>query len=67
MKAKAETVSVLRFDRKILPGHLPPSLILYALDVGHLVMALEPVREYESKALSKDTARVAVKNGQCLV
>ncbi len=67
LKARTEAVSVVRFDRRILSAQPPSSLILYALDVSHLVMALEPVPEYERRALFKDKARVAVKNGQCLV
>ncbi len=38
---------MIRVDRKIWTGPALPKLIVYALDVGHLVLAAEPVGEYE--------------------
>ncbi len=42
-------------------------LIVYALDVSHLVLAVEPVGEYEQAALFKKKARVSVEDGDYLV
>ncbi len=42
-------------------------LIVYALDVTHLVLAVEPVGEYERTALFKEKARVSVEDGEYLV
>lgn len=47
----------------------PPlsGLIVYAVDVAHLVLAAEPVGEYEQTALFKEKARVSMDDGQYLV
>ncbi len=42
-------------------------LIVYAVDVTHLVLAVEPVGEYEQAALFKEKAWVSVNNGEYLV
>ncbi len=39
-------------------------LIVYALDISHLVLAVEPVGEYERTALFKENARVSVEDGE---
>lgn len=67
MKAKTETTSMIRVDRKIWTGPALSRLIVYALDVGHLVLAAEPVGEYERMALYKEKARVTTDDGQYLV
>ena len=66
-KAKAETVRTLRFDRKVWTGPRFSSLIVYALDTGHLALAPEPVPEYEKKALFREKAPATVKNGEYLI
>ena len=67
MKAKTETVSTVRVDKKIWTGPALSRLIVYALDVTHLVLAVEPVGEYERTALFKEKARVSVEDGEYLV
>ena len=67
MKAKTETVSTVRVDKRIWTGPALSRLIVYALDVGHLVLAPRPVEEYERVALFKERARASVTNGQCVV
>ena len=63
LKAKTETVTALRFDRRLWNGPKPSSFIVYALDVGHLALAPEPVPEYEKTALFKEKAKVNAQNG----
>lgn len=67
MKAKTETVSTARVDKKIWTGPALFKLIVYALDVTHLVLAVEPVGEYERTALFKEKARVSAEDGEYLV
>jgi len=57
---------MIRVDRKIWTGPALPKLIVYALDVGHLVSG-EPVGEYERMAPFKEKARVTTDDGQYLV
>ncbi len=61
------TVSTVRVDRRIWTGPAVSRLIVYALDVTHLVLAVEPVGEYEQAALFKKKARVSVEDGDYLV
>ena len=67
MKAKAETTSMIRVDRRLWTGPALSRLIVYALDVAHLVLAPEPVLDYERTALFKEKARVSLDDGQYLV
>ncbi len=67
LKAKTETVTALRFDRRIWTGSRPSSFIVYALDVGHLALAPERVPEYEKIALFKERARAILQNGNFAV
>ncbi len=67
LKAKTETVSMIRVDKKIWTGPALSRLIVYAVDVAHLVLAAEPVGEYERTALFKEKARVSMDDGQYLV
>ncbi len=67
MKTRTETVSMIRVDRKIWTGPVLSRLIVYAVDVAHLVLAVEPVLEYERTALFKEKARVSMDDGQYLV
>jgi len=67
LKAKTETVTSLRFDRRIWTGSRPSSFIVYALDVGHLALAPERVPEYEKIALFKERARAILQNGNFAV
>ena len=67
MKAKTETVSTVRVDKRIWTGPALSRLIVYALDVGHLVLAPRPVEEYERVALFKERARASVTKGQYFV
>ncbi len=64
---KTETVRTLRFDRKVWTGPRFSRLIVYALDIGHLALAPEPVPEYEKTALFREKAMASVKNGEYLV
>jgi len=57
----------LRFDRRIWTGPALSRLMVYALDVTHLVLAVEPVGEYEETALFKEKARVSLEDGEYLV
>lgn len=57
----------VRFDKAVWTGPAPSSFIVYALDVGHLVLAPRPVEEYERVALFKERARASVTNGQYFV
>src|SRR5713226_7944022 len=63
LKAKTETVTELRFDRRLWKGPKPSSFIVYALDVGNLALAPEPIPEYEKTALFKEKAKASVENG----
>jgi len=67
LKVKTETVSAVRVDKKIWTGPALSRLIVYALDVTHLVLAVEPVGEYEQTALFKEKARVSAEDGEYLV
>jgi hypothetical protein len=67
LKAKTESVTELRFDRRLWSGPKPSSFIVYALDVGHLALAPEPVPEYEKTALFKEKARASIENGRFAV
>jgi hypothetical protein len=67
LKAKTEPVTELRFDRRLWSGPKPSSFIVYALDVGHLALAPEPVPEYEKTALFKEKARASIENGHFAV
>jgi hypothetical protein len=67
LKARAETVTALRFDRRLWTGSKPSSFIVYALDVGHLALAPERVPEYEKIALFKERAKVTLQNGNFAV
>ncbi len=67
MKAKTETTSMIRVDRRLWTGPALSRLIVYALDVAHLVLAPEPVVDYERTALFKEKARVSLDDGQYLV
>lgn len=63
MKAKTETVTSFRLDRKLWSGNKPSSFIVYALDVGHLALAPEPIPEYEKSALFREKAKATTQNG----
>jgi hypothetical protein len=56
-------VVMLRFDRRLWTGPKPSSFIVYALDIGHLALAPNPVPEYEKTALFKEKAKANVQNG----
>ncbi len=66
LNAKTETVRTFRFDRTVWTGPRFSTLIAYALDVGHLVLAPEPLPEYETTALFREKAMARVRNGECL-
>ena len=67
MKARTETVTALRFERRLWTGSKPSSFIVYALDVGHLALAPERVPEYEKIALFKERAKATLQNGNFAV
>jgi hypothetical protein len=50
-------------DKKIWTGPTLSKLIVYALDIAHLVLATESVVEYEETALFKEKASVSTRNG----
>ncbi len=62
-----KSISTIRVDRKIWTGLALLRLIVYAVDVAHLVLAVEPVGEYERTALFKEKARDSIDDGQYLV
>ena len=49
----------------MVPSH--PSFIDYALDVGHLALAPEPIPEDERTALFKEKAKATLENGHFAV
>lgn len=51
-----EKVSI-RIDKSLIPMTLPERLILYTIDSSHLLLALEPLRDIEAKALSKNDVK----------
>jgi len=51
-----ETVQI-SFDMRLWSGPKPSSFIVYALDVGHLALAPEPIPEYERTPLFKEKAK----------
>ena len=61
-----ETIEI-SFDRRLWSGPKPSSFIVYALDVGHLPLAPEPIPEYEKTALFKKRARAILQNGNFAV
>ncbi len=67
LKAKTETLATLRFDKRLWTGPKPSSFIVYALDIGHLALAPQPVPEYERRALFKEKAKANVQNGHFAV
>jgi hypothetical protein len=67
LKSSRDTRSMIRVDRKLWTGPALSRLIVYALDVAHLVLAPEPIVDYERTALFKEKARVSMDNGQYLV
>jgi len=56
----------ISFDRRLWSGPKPSSFIVYALDVGHLALAPEPIPEYERTALFKEKAKATL-NGHFAV
>src|SRR5438309_10461099 len=67
LKAKTETTSMIRVDKKLWTGPALSRLIVYGIDVAHLVLGPEPVVDYERTALFKEKARVSLDDGQYLV
>lgn len=67
MKAKTEIATALRFDRRLWTGTKPSSFIIYALDIGHLALAPEPISEYEKSALFREKAKASIANGHFTV
>ena len=57
----------ISFDRRLWSGPKPSSFIVYALDVGHLALAPEPIPEYERTALFKEKAKATLENGHFAV
>jgi len=51
-----ETIEI-SFDRRLWSGPKPSSFIVYALDVGHLALAPEPIPEYERTALFEEKSK----------
>ena len=56
-----ETVQI-SFDMRLWSGPKPSSFLVYALDVGHLALAPEPIPEYERTALFKEKAKTTLEN-----
>src|SRR2546428_2165202 len=61
-----ETVQI-SFDMRLWSGPKPSSFIVYAIDVGHLALAPEPIPEYERTALFKEKAKTTLENGHFAV
>jgi len=51
-----EKVSI-KIDKGLIPMTLPERLILYTIDSSHLLLAVEPLRDIEAKALSKSNVK----------
>src|SRR5712691_9361879 len=62
-KPRIAILNALLLDRRLWNGPKPSSFIVYALDIGHLALAPEPVPEYEKTALFKEKAKVNAQNG----
>jgi hypothetical protein len=66
-KPKIAIPNAVLLDRRLWSGPKPSSFIVYALGVGHLALAPEPVPEYEKTALFKEKARASIENGHFAV
>jgi hypothetical protein len=66
-KPRIAIPNALLFDGRLWSGPKPSSFIVYALDVGHLALAPEPVPEYEKTALFQEKARASIENGHFAV
>jgi len=58
---------MIRVDGRLWRGSALSRLIVYALDVAQIVLAPEPVVDYERTALFKEEVRVSLDDSQYLV
>ncbi|MGQ9513499.1 MAG: hypothetical protein ACUVTL_00335 [Thermoproteota archaeon] len=58
MQKLAETR--IEIDEKVVAGKkLPKTMILYAMDIGHFIIAAKPLKALEKSALTKSNVEVA--------
>jgi len=61
-----EKVSI-KIDKSLVPITLPERLILYTIDSSHLLLAIEPLRDFEAKALSKSNVKSKLDRDEYLI
>ena len=58
----------IEIDEKVTAGEkLPDTMILYAMDADHLVIAAKPVKALEENALTKTSVKVVSQQNKHLV
>ena len=57
----------IKIDKNLVPMALPEELILYTIDSSHLLLAIKPLRDFETKALSKNNVKVKLEGNEYLV
>jgi len=54
------TETRIEVDEKVIAGEkLPKTMILYAMDIGHFIIAAKPLKALEKSALTKANVEVA--------
>jgi hypothetical protein len=71
---KTKTKTSLEKEEALIKAHtrlisidLPEKLILYALDSSHILLAMKPINELESRSLSKENVRVSRAGNEYLI
>jgi len=58
-RLEAPQAASLAVSKKLFPRPLPKAMTAYAMDVDHLLIAEEPLKELEERALAKGEVEVA--------
>lgn len=61
-----EKVSI-KIDKSLIPVTLPERLILYTIDLSHLLLAVEPLQVMETRALSRDDVKAKLERNEYLI